>query len=82
MQPHYRIHPSPSDPSRWLVVHPVADGQTLAVVDDCPTQAAAEKAAAWLEAERTQAAHWHRHEARPPSPGARSASTTHHANPR
>ena len=63
--PYYRIQRHPVELGRWLVVHtlPGLDG-AVTVDADCPTQAAAEREAAWLEAERTRAAHWHRHEAK------------------
>jgi hypothetical protein len=62
--PYYRTQPDPARNGRWLVVHTIPGlAGAIAVDADCPTQAAAEHEAAWLEAERTAAGHWHRHEA-------------------
>lgn len=49
--PHYSIQPGTG--GRWLVCHRVPGTRdTLAIDADCPSQAAAERECAWLEAER------------------------------
>jgi len=60
---YYRTQPDPAGNGRWLVVHTIPGLAGAVAVDaDCASQSAAERECAWLEAERTQAAHWHRHE--------------------
>lgn len=63
VQAYYSVRPCPQTPGRWLVVHRVPGTMdTWASDASCPTYQAAAREAAWLEAERSMAAHWHRHE--------------------
>jgi hypothetical protein len=57
---YYTTTPHPTAPGRWLVAHRTISGQLVAD-EDCPSLQAAEKAAAWLEAERTGAIRWPDH---------------------
>lgn len=53
---YFRTRPTPE--GRWLVVHTVPGTTVEHADEDCPTLVAAEKAAAWLEAERAMSAPW------------------------
>jgi len=56
MRPYHRVAPSPTHPGRWLVVHTVPGTHTVAADEDCPSQAAALRRTAQLEAQRIHAA--------------------------